>query len=136
MIYECPVCKKKVNSISELKNCIIKHESDETANKGRINELEAEIQAKYSELAKLVSEYNKINTDMYKTLSITTEKKRVNVKPIPINTKPINCNKKVDPFDFLDNLDFNFNKTNGYYNILNEIINALEDVEKEDKKNG
>lgn len=134
MIYECPVCKKKVNSISELKNCIVKHESDETANKGRINELEAEIQAKYNELAKLVSEYNKINTDMYKTLSITTEKKRV--KPITINTKPINCNKKVDQFDFLDNLDFNFNKTNGYYNILNEIINALEDVEKEDKKNG
>ena len=134
MIYECPVCKKKVNSISELKNCIVKHESDETANKGRINELEAEIQTKYSELAKLVSEYNKINTDMYKTLSITTEKKRV--KPITINTKPINCNKKVDQFDFLDNLDFNFNKTNGYYNILNEIINALEDVEKEDKKNG
>lgn len=134
MIYECPVCKKKVNSISELKNCIVKHESDETANKGRINELEAEIQAKYSELAKLVSEYNKINTDMYKTLSITTEKKRV--KPITINTKPINCNKKVDQFDFLDNLDFNFNKTNSYYNILNEIINALEDVEKEDKKNG
>ena len=134
MIYECPVCKKKVNSISELKNCIVKHESDETANKGRINELEAEIQAKYSELAKLVSEYNKINTDMYKTLSITTEKKRV--KPITINAKPINCNKKVDQFDFLDNLDFNFNKTNGYYNILNEIINALEDVEKEDKKNG
>lgn len=134
MIYECPVCKKKVNSISELKNCIIKHESDETANKGRINELEAEIQTKYSELAKLVSEYNKINTDMYKTLSITTEKKRV--KPITINTKPINCNKKVDQFDFLDNLDFNLNKTNGYYNILNEIINALEDVEKEDKKNG
>lgn len=134
MIYECPVCKKKVNSISELKNCIVKHESDETANKGRINELETEIQAKYSELAKLVSEYNKINTDMYKTLSITTEKKRV--KPITINTKPINCNKKVDQFDFLDNLDFNFNKTNGYYNLLNEIINALEDVEKEDKKNG
>ena len=134
MIYECPVCKKKVNSISELKNCIVKHESDETANKGRINELEAEIQAKYSELAKLVSEYNKINTDMYKTLSITTEKKRV--KPITINTKPINCNKKVDKFDFLDNLDFNLNKTNGYYNLLNEIINALEDVEKEDKKNG
>lgn len=134
MIYECPVCKKKVNSISELKNCIVKHESDETANKGRINELEAEIQAKYSELAKLVSEYNKINTDMYKILSITTEKKRV--KPITINTKPINCNKKVDQFDFLDNLDFNLNKTNGYYNILNEIINALEDVEKEDKKNG
>ena len=134
MIYECPVCKKKVNSISELKNCIVKHESDETANKGRINELEAEIQAKYSELAKLVSEYNKINTDMYKTLSITTEKKRV--KPITINTKPINCNKKVDQFDFLDNLDFNFNKTNSYYNILNEIINALEDAEKEDKKNG
>ena len=134
MIYECPVCKKKVNSISELKNCIVKHESDETANKGRINELEAEIQAKYSELAKLVSEYNKINTDMYKTLSITTEKKRV--KPITINTKPINCNKKVDQFDFLDNLDFNLNKTNSYYNILNEIINALEDVEKEDKKNG
>lgn len=134
MIYECPVCKKKVNSISELKNCIVKHESDETANKGRINELEAEIQAKYSELAKLVSEYNKINTDMYKTLSITTEKKRV--KPITINAKPINCNKKVDQFDFLDNLDFNLNKTNGYYNILNEIINALEDVEKEDKKNG
>ena len=134
MIYECPVCKKKVNSISELKNCIVKHESDETANKGRINELEAEIQAKYSELAKLVSEYNKINTDMYKTLSITTEKKRV--KPITINTKPINFNKKVDQFDFLDNLDFNLNKTNGYYNILNEIINALEDVEKEDKKNG
>ena len=134
MIYECPVCKKKVNSISELKNCIVKHESDETANKGRINELEAEIQAKYSELAKLVSEYNKINTDMYKTLSITTDKKRV--KPITINTKPINCNKKVDQFDFLDNLDFNFNKTNSYYNILNEIINALEDAEKEDKKNG
>lgn len=134
MIYECPVCKKKVNSISELKNCIIKHESDETANKGRINELETEIQAKYSELAKLVFEYNKINTDMYKTLSITTEKKRV--KPITINTKPINCNKKVDQFDFLDNLDFNLNKTNGYYNIINEIINALEDVEKEDKKNG
>ena len=134
MIYECPVCKKKVNSISELKNCIVKHESDETANKGRINELEAEIQAKYNELAKLVSEYNKINTDMYKTLSITTEKKRV--KPITINTKPINCNKKVDQFDFLDNLDFNLNKTNGYYNILNEIINAFEDVEKEDKKNG
>ena len=134
MIYECPVCKKKVNSISELKNCIVKHESDETANKGRINELEAEIQTKYNELAKLVSEYNKINTDMYKTLSITTEKKRV--KPITINTKPINCNKKVDQFDFLDNLDFNLNKTNGYYNILNEIINALEDVEKEDKKNG
>ena len=134
MIYECPVCKKKVNSISELKNCIVKHESDETANKGRINELEAEIQAKYSELAKLVSEYNKINTDMYKTLSITTEKKRV--KPITINTKPINCNKKIDKFDFLDNLDFNLNKTNGYYNLLNEIINALEDVEKEDKKNG
>lgn len=135
MIYECPVCKKKVNSISELKNCIVKHESDETANKGRINELETEIQAKYNELAKLISEYNKINTDMYKTLSITTtEKKRV--KPITINTKPINCNKKVDQFDFLDNLDFNFNKTNGYYNILNEIINALEDVEKEDKKNG
>lgn len=134
MIYECPVCKKKVNSISELKNCIVKHESDETANKGRINELEAEIQAKYSELAKLVSEYNKINTEMYKTLSITTEKKRV--KPITINTKPINCNKKVDQFDFLDNLDFNLNKTNSYYNILNEIINALEDVEKEDKKNG
>lgn len=134
MIYECPVCKKKVNSISELKNCIVKHESDETANKGRINELEAEIQAKYSELAKLVSEYNKINTDMYKTLSITTEKKRV--KPITINTKPINCNKKVDKFDFLDNLDFNLNKTNSCYDILNEIINALEDVEKEDKKNG
>lgn len=134
MIYECPVCKKKVNSISELKNCIVKHESDETVNKGRINELETEIQAKYSELAKLVSEYNKINTDMYKTLSITTEKKRV--KPITINTKPINCNKKVDQFDFLDNLDFNFNKTNGYYDILSEIINALEDVEKEDKKNG
>lgn len=134
MIYECPVCKKKVNSISELKNCIVKHESDETANKGRINELEAEIQTKYSELAKLVSEYNKINTDMYKTLSITTEKKRV--KPITINTKPINCNKKVDQFDFLDNLDFNLNKTNSYYNILNEIIKALEDVEKEDKKNG
>ena len=134
MIYECPVCKKKVNSISELKNCIVKHESDETANKGRINELEAEIQTKYSELAKLVSEYNKINTDMYKTLSITTEKKRV--KPITINAKPINCNKKVDQFDFLDNLDFNLNKTNGYYNIINEIINALEDVEKEDKKNG
>ena len=134
MIYECPVCKKKVNSISELKNCIVKHESDEAANKGRINELEAEIQAKYSELAKLVSEYNKINADMYKTLSITTEKKRV--KPITINTKPINCNKKVDQFDFLDNLDFNLNKTNGYYNLLNEIINALEDVEKEDKKNG
>ena len=134
MIYECPVCKKKVNSISELKNCIVKHESDETANKGRINELEAEIQTKYSELAKLVSEYNKINTDMYKTLSITTEKKRA--KPITINTKPINCNKKVDQFDFLDNLDFNFNKTNSYYNILNEIINALEDAEKEDKKNG
>ena len=134
MIYECPVCKKKVNSISELKNCIVKHESDETANKGRINELEAEIQAKYSELAKLVSEYNKINADMYKTLSITTEKKRV--KPITINTKPINCNKKIDKFDFLDNLDFNLNKTNSYYDILNEIINALEDVEKEDKKNG
>lgn len=134
MIYECPVCKKKVNSISELKNCIVKHESDETVNKGRINELETEIQAKYSELAKLVSEYNKINTDMYKTLSITTEKKRV--KPITINTKPINCNKKVDKFDFLDNLDFNLNKTNGYYDILSEIINALEDVEKEDKKNG
>lgn len=134
MIYECPVCKKKVNSISELKNCIVKHESDETANKGRINELEAEIQTKYSELAKLVSEYNKINTDIYKTLSITTEKKRV--KPITINTKPINCNKKVDQFDFLDNLDFNLNKTNSYYNILNEIIKALEDVEKEDKKNG
>lgn len=134
MIYECPVCKKKVNSISELKNCIVKHESDETANKGRINELESEIQTKYSELAKLVSEYNKINTDMYKTLSITTEKKRV--KPITINTKPINCNKKADQFDFLDNLDFNLNKTNGYYNLLNEIINALEDVEKEDKKNG
>lgn len=134
MIYECPVCKKKVNSISELKNCIVKHESDETANKGRINELEAEIQTKYSELAKLVSEYNKINTDMYKTLSITTEKKRV--KPITINTKPINCNKKVDKFDFLDNLDFSLNKTNGYYDILSEIINALEDVEKEDKKNG
>ena len=134
MIYECPVCKKKVNSISELKNCIVKHESNETANKGRINELETEIQAKYSELAKLVSEYNKINTDMYKTLSITTEKKRV--KPITINTKPINCNKKVDQFDFLDNLDFNLNKTNGYYDILSEIINALEDVEKEDKKNG
>ncbi len=134
MIYECPVCKKKVNSISELKNCIVKHESDEAANKGRINELEAEIQAKYSELAKLVSEYNKISTDMYKTLSITTEKKRV--KPITINAKPINCNKKVDQFDFLDNLDFNLNKTNGYYNLLNEIINALEDVEKEDKKNG
>ena len=134
MIYECPVCKKKVNSISELKNCIVKHESDEAANKGRINELEAEIQAKYSELAKLVSEYNKINADMYKTLSITTEKKRV--KPITINTKPINCNKKVDKFDFLDNLDFNLNKTNSCYDILNEIINALEDVEKEDKKNG
>ena len=134
MIYECPVCKKKVNSISELKNCIVKHESDETANKDRINELEAEIQAKYSELAKLVSEYNKINADMYKTLSITTEKKRV--KPITINTKPINCNKKVDKFDFLDNLDFNLNKTNSCYDILNEIINALEDVEKEDKKNG
>ena len=134
MIYECPVCKKKVNSISELKNCIVKHESDETANNDRINELEAEIQAKYSELAKLVSEYNKINTEMYKTLSITTEKKRV--KPITINTKPINCNKKIDKFDFLDNLDFNLNKTNSCYDILNEIINALEDVEKEDKKNG
>ena len=69
MIYECPVCKKKVNSISELKNCIVKHESDETANKGRINELEAEIQAKYSELAKLVSEYNKISVELSASLS-------------------------------------------------------------------
>ena len=144
MIYECPVCKKKVNSISELKKCVIKHEADEaTAAKGRINELETEINAKYEALAKLIMEYNKLNTEKYKTLSITTEKRNPKVNSVPVKIKE-RGNREVDNFTFLDSIDSlndilsdfdNYFKNPEYHTAFNELLNLLNQSTKEDKKN-
>lgn len=142
MIYECPVCKKKVNSISELKQCVIKHEADETAAaKGRINELDNQITLKFDELAKLIKEYNQLNPERTKTISITDQKKPVKnkVKSIPVKFKGVD-GREIDKFDFLDSVvninDFeNCFKNHEYLDVFSELLNSFNKIAEEDKKN-
>lgn len=142
MIYECPVCKKKVNSISELKKCIIQHEADEAAAaKGRINELDSQITLKFNELTKLVKEYNQLSPERTKTISITDQKKSIKnkVNPIPVKIKETD-GRKVDNFGFLDSIgnlgNFeNYFKNQEYFDIFNELLNSFNKIAEEDKKN-
>lgn len=142
MIYECPVCKKKVNSISELKKCVIKHEADETAaTKGRINELDNQITLKFDELTKLIKEYNQLSPERVKTISITDQKKSTKnkVSSIPIKIKEVD-NQDIDKFGFLDSIDTlsdfeNHFKNHEYLDVFGELINSLSKITEEDKKN-
>lgn len=142
MIYECPVCKKKVNSISELKNCIVKHESDETAAaKGRINELDNQITLKFDELAKLIKEYNQLNPERVKTISITDQKKssKNKVNSIPVKIKEVK-GRDADKFSFLDSIgglnDIDcFVKNQECFDVFSELLNSLNKITEEDKKN-
>lgn len=142
MIYECPVCKKKVNSISELKKCVIKHEADEAAaTKGRINELDNQITLKFDELTKLVREYNQLSPERTKTISITDQKKPVKnkVSSIPVKIKEVD-NQDIDKFGFLDSIDTlsdfeNHFKNHEYFDVFGELINSLSKITEEDKKN-
>lgn len=142
MIYECPVCKKKVNSISELKKCVIKHEADEAAAaKGRINELDNQITLKFDELTKLVREYNQLSPERTKTISITDQKKPVKnkVSSIPVKIKEVD-NQDIDKFSFLDSVDTlsdfeNHFKNHEYLDVFGELINSLSKITEEDKKN-
>lgn len=142
MIYECPVCKKKVNSISELKKCVIKHEADETAaTKGRINELDNQITLKFDELTKLVREYNQLSPERVKTISITDQKKSTKnkISSIPVKIKEVD-NQDIDKFGFLDSIDTlsdfeNHFKNHEYLDVFGELINSLSKITEEDKKN-
>lgn len=142
MIYECPVCKKKVNSIGELKQCVIKHEADETAAaKGRINELDNQITLKFDELAKLIKEYNQLNPERVKTISITDQKKssKNKVSSIPVKIKEVK-GRDADKFSFLDSIGTlndvdNLFKNQEYFDVFSELLNSLNKITEEDKKN-
>lgn len=142
MIYECPVCKKKVNSISELKKCVIKHEADETAaTKGRINELDNQITLKFDELTKLVREYNQLSPERTKTISITDQKKssKNKISSIPVKIKEVD-NQDIDKFGFLDSIgglnDFDsLFKNQEYFDVFSELLNSFNKIAEEDKKN-
>lgn len=142
MIYECPVCKKKVNSIGELKQCVIKHEADEiAAAKGRINKLDNQITLKFDELTKLIKEYNQLSPERVKTISITDQKKSTKnkVSSIPVKIKEVN-NRDADKFSFLDSVgslsDFDsLFKNQEYFDVFSELLNSFNKITEEDKKN-
>lgn len=61
--YICPVCKKSVDSLTELSNCINKHEKEEieakkAAKTQELTEKEKKIDETYELLKKLIKEYN------------------------------------------------------------------------------
>lgn len=61
--YICPVCKKSVDSLTELSNCIDKHEKEEieakkAAKTQELTEKEKKIDETYELLKRLIKEYN------------------------------------------------------------------------------
>lgn len=101
--YICPVCKKSVDSLTELSNCINKHEKEEieakkVAKTQELTEKEKKIDETYELLKRLIKEYNDISDS--KTIVSTMTKLGANK-----SNKKLSSAEK-DFFDTLNTVEF------------------------------
>lgn len=101
--YICPVCKKSVDSLTELSNCIDKHEKEEIeakkiAKTQELVEKEKKIDETYELLKRLIKEYN--DESGSKTIVSTMSKFGADKsnKKLPFTEK--------DFFDVLNSIEF------------------------------
>lgn len=107
--YICPVCKKSVDSLTELSNCINKHEKEEieakkAAKTQELVEKEKKIDETYELLKRLIKEYND-DSDSKTIVSTMTKLGSANKS---------HFSGKRDIFDSLNNTDF--------YKLMNSLF--------------
>lgn len=107
--YICPVCKKSVDSLTELSNCINKHEKEEieakkAAKTQELVEKEKKIDETYELLKRLIKEYND-SSDSKTIVSTMTKFGSANKN---------HSSSKIDLFDSLNNTDF--------YKLMNSLL--------------
>ena len=107
--YICPVCKKSVDSLTELSNCINKHEKEEieakkAAKTQKLVEKEKKIDETYELLKRLIKEYND-SSDSKTIVSTMTKFGSANRN---------HSSSKIDLFDSLNNADF--------YKLMNSLL--------------
>ena len=107
--YICPVCKKSVDSLTELSNCINKHEKEEieakkAAKTQELVEKEKKIDETYELLKRLIKEYNDDSDS--KTIVSTMSKFG--------SANKSHSFAKRDLFDSLNNDDF--------YKLMNSLL--------------
>lgn len=107
--YICPVCKKSVDSLTELSNCINKHEKEEieakkVAKTQELTEKEKKIDETYELLKRLIKEYNDVS-DSKTIVSTMTKFGSANESHTSV---------KRDLFDSLNNADF--------YKLMNSLL--------------
>ena len=107
--YICPVCKKSVDSLTELSNCINKHEKEEieakkAAKTQELVEKEKKIDETYELLKRLIKEYND-SSDSKTIVSTMTKFGSANKN---------HSSSKIDLFDSLNNADF--------YKLMNSLL--------------
>ncbi len=109
--YVCPVCKKSVDSLTELSNCINKHEKEEieakkAAKTQELTEKEKKIDETYELLKKLIKEYN--DKSGSKTIVSTMSKFGAD----KLNKNHSSVEKEL--FDSLNSVDF--------YKLMNSLL--------------
>lgn len=109
--YVCPVCKKSVDSLTELSNCINKHEKEEieakkAAKTQELTEKEKKIDETYELLKKLIKEYN--DKSGSKTIVSTMSKFGAD----KLNKNHSSVEKEL--FDSLNSVDF--------YKLINSLL--------------
>lgn len=109
--YICPVCKKSVDSLTKLSNCINKHEKEEieakkAAKTQELTEKEKKIDETYELLKKLIKEYN--DESGSKTIVSTMSKFGADKS----NKNHSSAEKEL--FDSLNSVDF--------YKLMNSLL--------------
>lgn len=109
--YICPVCKKSVDSLTELSNCIDKHEKEEieakkAAKTQELVEKEKKIDETYELLKRLIKEYN--DESGSKTIVSTMSK---------FGADKSNKSLSSAEEDFIDSL-----KNADFYKLMNSLL--------------
>ena len=107
--YICPVCKKSVDSLTELSSCINKHEKEEieakkAAKTQELTEKEKKIDETYELLKRLIKEYND-DSDSKTIVSTMTKLGSANKNRSPVKE------------DFIDSLS-----NAGFYKLMNSLL--------------
>lgn len=107
--YICPVCKKSVDSLTELSNCINKHEKEEIEAKKaaktlELTEKEKKIDETYELLKRLIKEYND-DSDSKTIVSTMTKLGSANKNRSPVKE------------DFIDSLS-----NAGFYKLMTSLL--------------
>lgn len=109
--YVCPVCKKSVDNLVELSNCIDKHKKEEVeakkaAKTQKLTEKEKKIDETYELLKRLIKEYN----DESDSKTIVSTMTKLGANKSNKNHSPV----ERELFDTLNSVDF--------YKLMNSLL--------------